>query len=239
MDEEDLYGFSTHEYSSWGFLYGAGIKIAEKDSSGYPALVMNTPDTGIIMEKTVATMANGIYTYCVPVGDWAKALKIFEEDRAVFYGEVLQCAIRLRQMVTNFGLIPYPKLYESQTSYPCMVNSVAAMIAVPTTCIEAERTGVILEYMSYLSKIYLTPAYYEVALKGKFMRDEESGEMLDLIMRDRVFDLGYIFDWGNLGSSYCSTVMKKKADFASLYEKGEPKAQTAIQKLIDAYEKVD
>jgi hypothetical protein len=71
MDENDFYGFSTHEYSSWGFLYGAGIKIAEKDSSGYPALVMNSPIAQEVMEKTVEIMANGIYAYCKPVSDWA------------------------------------------------------------------------------------------------------------------------------------------------------------------------
>jgi len=236
MDENDFYGFSTHEYSSWGFLYGAGIKIAEKDSSGYPALVMNTPITQEVMEKTVEIMTNGSYAYCKPVGDWAKALRVFEEDRAIFYGEVLQCAIRLRQMVTNFGLIPYPKYNAEQTSYPCMVNDVATVLGIPVTTADTGRSGAILEYMSYLSRIYLKPAYYEVALKGKFMRDEESGEMLDLIMRDRVFDLGYIFNWGGLASNYCAAVMKKSADFASMYEKYEEKAKDAVDKLVAAYE---
>ena len=239
MDENDFYGFSTHEYSSWGFLYGAGIKIAEKDLSGYPALVMNAPTTQEVMEKTVEIMTNGIYAYCKPVGDWAKALKVFEEDRAIFYGEVLQCAIRLRQMVSNFGLIPYPKYDAAQETYPCMVNDVATVLGVPVTTTETERTGTILEYMSYLSRIYLKPAYYEVALKGKFMRDEESGEMLDLIMRDRVFDLGYIFNWGGLASNYCSSVMKKSADFASMYEKYEARALEAVEKLVAAYESLE
>ena len=238
MDENDLYGFSTHEYSSWGFLYGAGIKIAEKDSTGYPALVMNTPITGTVMEKTVQIMKNGIYTYCVPVGDWAKALQVFEDDRAVFYGEVLQCAIRLRPMVSNFGLIPYPKYDASQTEYPCMVNATGTVVCVPATCGDADRTGTILENMSYLSRIYLKPAYYDVALKGKFMRDDESSEMLDLIMRQRVFDLGYIFDWGTLGSAYDAAVLKGNSDFTSLYDKYESKAQDAIAKLVETYQKL-
>ncbi|MCL2771944.1 MAG: extracellular solute-binding protein [Oscillospiraceae bacterium] len=236
MDQNDLYGFSTHEYSSWGFLYGAGIKIAEKDSTGYPALVMNTPITGTVMEKTVQIMKNGLYTYCVPVGDWAKVLDVFQNDRAVFYGEVLQCAIRLRQMETNFGLIPYPKYDASQTEYPCMVNAAGEVMSVPTTCSDTDRTGTVLENMSYLSRIYLKPAYYDVALKGKFMRDDESSEMLDLIMQQRVFDLGYIFDWGTLGSAYDAAVLKGNSDFTSLYDKYEAKAQDAISKLVQTYQ---
>jgi hypothetical protein len=142
-------------------------------------------------------------------------------------------------MVSNFGLIPYPKYNEEQTAYPCMVNDVATVLGVPVNAADTARSGVILEYMSYLSRIYLKPAYYEVALKGKFMRDEESGEMLDLIMRDRVFDLGYIFDWGGLASNYRASVMKKSADFASMYERYEEKARDAVDKLVAAYENLE
>ena len=38
--------------------------------------------------------------------------------------------------------------------------------------------------------MYVTPAYYDVALSGKFTRDEESAEMLEIIRRHRVYDFG-------------------------------------------------
>ena len=40
------------------------------------------------------------------------------------------------------------------------------------------------------------PAYYDVALTGKHIRDEDSAEMLDIILDGRVFDLGYIYNVG-------------------------------------------
>jgi hypothetical protein len=41
--------------------------------------------------------------------------------------------------------------------------------------------------------MYVTPAYYDVALSGKFTRDEESAEMLEIIRRHRVYDFGMTY----------------------------------------------
>ena len=50
--------------------------------------------------------------------------------------------------------------------------------------------GVILEAMAYESEQTVLPAYYEVMLKTKVSRDEQSSAMLDLILDHLVFDLG-------------------------------------------------
>lgn len=44
--------------------------------------------------------------------------------------------------------------------------------------------------MACESRKSVIPAYYEVALKVKFTRDEESAKMLDLAFENRVFDYG-------------------------------------------------
>ena len=53
---------------------------------------------------------------------------------------------------------------------------------------DLERTSVILEAMACESLKSVVPAYYELMLKTKFARDEESEEMIDYIVSQRVFD---------------------------------------------------
>jgi len=78
------------------------------------------------------------------------------------------------------------------------------------------------------------PAYYDVTITNKMIRDEESAEMLDLILASRTFDLGFIFNWGALGD-LPTTLYPKGADFVSAYEKFEPRALKEMEKTIEAF----
>ena len=51
-------------------------------------------------------------------------------------------------------------------------------------------TGAVIETLMCESVNTVLPAYYEIMLKGKYSRDEESSEMLDLIIERCVIDIG-------------------------------------------------
>ena len=232
---DDFYGFTTHENSVDGFFFGSGLNIVGKDSAGAPSLVMNSQKTVAVLEKTVEVLHTSRDTYCLPGDNWADIQRIFEDDRALFFGEVLQCVVRLRQMNTDFGVVPFPKWDESQKDYISFVAPAAGMYCVPKTALDPDRTGFILEAMAYWSKVYLDPAYFDKVLTGKQFRDEESSDMLEIIKANRVFDLGYLFDWGKLSSGYRKLAMNSSVDFASMYEQNSAVAQSEIDKLIEAY----
>jgi len=163
----------------------------------------------------------------------------FEEDRALFYAEVMQCVIRIRQMETEFGIIPLPKADTEQQQYSTYVHYwPSSTIAVPMGGPDNERTGTIIEALAYGGYKFITPAYYDVALKSKYARDDESSEMLDIIFAGRSADLGYVDDFGGLISSFQTNIVNKKDTFASTIEKAEPKAQKDIDKAVAAYEKL-
>ena len=64
---------------------------------------------------------------------------------------------------------------------------------------------------------------YDVALKTKFARDEESAEMIDLVLAGRTFDFGYMYDGWNMYVIFIlkSIMEKKSTDFASYYATNE------------------
>ena len=94
-----------------------------------------------------------------------------------------------------------------------------------------EFAGIILEAVAAESSRTLRPAYYEITLKTKGARDVESEQMLDIIIQNRIFDPGLIYNFGNVMSSYQSLVAKGDLTAASMLEKQNEK----IEKDIDDF----
>ena len=72
------------------------------------------------------------------------------------------------------------------------------------------------------------PEYYEVILKGKLTRDQESAEMLDIIYSNFVVDPADLYQWGNFendliasmrgGQELPSVLAKKSKGLTKLME---------------------
>ena len=236
--EIDQFGFVTHESSCEGFFFGSGCNIVSKDDDGMPYLNMANDRvikvieraTPMISDKTL--VVNGSVQTLEPV---AQMQPIFESGRSLFYGEVMQCIIRLRAMDIDFGVIPFPKLDLEQDEYNHFIHVTACMVSVPLTNTDLDKTGILLEAMSAKSKYSLQEAYYDICLEGKFMRDEESTAMLDIILETRNYDIGYIYNWGNLFTSFRTSITKGDTDFASKYAKAEKGAIKAMDKTVASW----
>jgi ABC-type glycerol-3-phosphate transport system substrate-binding protein len=246
FDRNDMYGMSTSDNTIFGLLYGANVKFSEKDAAGIPQLSLNNEKTPSVLEKIMTSMypANNVtFNFSDQPGIASPHLvaqEIFEDNRALFYGEVMQCVIRLRGMETDFGVLPFPKYDELQDNYTNLIlANPASTVAIPISVSDPEKSAIVLEELAYQSMLYLTPAYYEQALRGKYMRDDDSSEMLDIILANRVCDIGYIGNVGNLVSEFVALAKKGKSDFASMYEKRESSAQKALDKIISALDDRD
>jgi len=77
------------------------------------------------------------------------------------------------------------------------------------------------------------PAYYENALKNRYVRDETSVEMLEIITSSVVADLGQSPWWDIVRAPWQDTLQKPSADFASAVAKNMPKSEKAITDLLD------
>ena len=92
--------------------------------------------------------------------------------------------------------------------------------------------------MAYHSTTTLTPAYYDNALKTRYVRDEESGEMLDIIFATRVYDLGYIFNWGGAGNMITNMFSAKQTEYASNWQKIEKAVQKTMSKSLEQFAQI-
>ena len=94
--------------------------------------------------------------------------------------------------------------------------------------------------MSYYGKEMVTPEYYDRTLTYKRFEDSDSADMLDLIFRNRTYDLAAIFDFGTVNDNgagtlyfYTTLLGNKSTDIMSLYESKSNLFQSALDELID------
>lgn len=232
---DDQYGLATHDSTLEGLFFASGTRTVSKDENDIPYIDMYSERLVNVIDKANKIMADPTITCNASTLslDMHTGLRpIFETGRALFFGEVMQCIIRLRTMEIDFGVLPFPKFNEAQEEYNHFIHTTACMVSIPMTNTELERTGIMLEAMAAKSKYTLQPAYYDICLDGKFMRDEESKGMLDIILATRNYDIGYIYNWGSLFTTFADCVKKGSTDFASKYTTAETKAQTAMEKTI-------
>ncbi len=231
---DDAFGFATEPYNTFVMIIGAGEKIVRKDENDLPVLTMNTPGYIAVYEKALAL--NTDTTSTVNAAEirettdpfYSGIIPAFNDGRILFYMGSMALVPLFRDMQQDFGLLPTPKLDQDQEKYYSTMsiwNNGA--IYIPVTVSDTERTGIIIEAMSAESMYTLTPAYYDLSLKTKFTRDDESAAMLDIIFQNRVIDMGATYNFGSL----LDIVLNGK-EFSSEYAKREEKALLDIEKLI-------
>lgn len=243
IDETDQWGLLTEYYHTITFISTSGAKMATKNTEDIPELTINSPLTTAAFEKAYtiltdknATILSEDYASKYPTDYWYVAGDdIFNQGRSLFYLKQLANVPSFRNMEQEFGLLPIPKYSAEQDNYYSSVTSwLFSAIVIPATNNNLEMTGTILEAMSYESIDTLTKAYYDICLKGKYTRDNESGEMLDIVLNNRSFDLGTLYDWGSCINFYCDFVRNKNTDIASAYEKKGTTFQRAMDRTINS-----
>ena len=120
----------------------------------------------------------------------------FAADKALFFMCHCGSINLLRGMEHDFGILPIPKVTDSQKDYGNTVQyGNATCYSIPYNTPDYEFSGFMLEALGYYSsREYSTEnslkvAYYETTLQRKGARDDESWDMLDLVFSNRIFDI--------------------------------------------------
>ena len=149
---------------------------------------------------------------------------------------------QFRDTELNYGILPLPKTDEAQDRYYTPLGGYdAAFVCVPSFTADDERTSAIIEYTAYISSKVVTPAYYEVALKTKYIRDDVSGQIIDMINAACTTDFAYVYsaNMNKIGTMMRELMVGKTSDFASYYAKYEPAAQKGLDDLTAKFNDLD
>lgn len=148
-------------------------------------------------------------------------------------------------MESEFGILPLPKYSDDQKNYCSPVQCYGgSVISVPLNAEDTSRTGIILEALSAESRYTVIPAFYDIVLKNKNTRDEQSKEMLDIILDTRIYDVGVFYDFAHFPNDLIMVTGKQESysgisqtsDIVSFYRQRENKLKNALEDLTETIE---
>ena len=237
MDENDQYGYTSLGKQVLPGFWIAGGALSMKKDDGQLVYTAPTDKKFIdVCQKVFEITWNDNIWHRVPITvDREEEMQMFCDGKALFTDSSCFQISLTRDAATDFGIIPYPKYDETQDKYYSRIEG-CELFGVPLTNTDPEMTSVILEAMACESRKIVIPAYYEVALKVKFTRDEESSKMLDIAFENRVFDYGDTI----LCEEFRDGVMrqafaKDNRDIVSTLTKVQNKVEKKLGTLNDAF----
>lgn len=240
--KDDQFGFLTSGDSAYGLMYASGEKFILPDEEQIFKPIEDMNRITNVVEKAAAIMGDKMLTFQTGYeGSGSDDLRIiFEEGRGLFFGEVMQCITRMRESETQFGLIPWPKFDEQQEEFYNWIHTSAGRgVVVPVSQTDYEFVGAIIEAFAAKSMYTLTPAYYDVALTYKYMRDTESAEMLDIILASRIYDLGRIYNFAGVIGSIATVINNGTGGLASVWARSSKAFSRTLDKAIEKYQKLE
>ena len=235
-DSADSIANLTQNENATAMLITFGYHLIDKDENDLPYFNLKDNERVYSILEDVSTFMNDKkvslnYHQYGSEGYHLLTTKMFEENRGLFWITNLQMVIRLREMETDFGIAPCPKYDETQKDYSNVVWFVGSYATIPVSAESVDNSGFILEAMAAKSREILRPAYYETALSLKYLRDEESIAMLDLVIDNRAYELEQAFWFGS--SSCVEGIVLNKKDPASSFEKAEKNIASNIEKTLE------
>lgn len=239
MNEEDLYGFLGGKDVGMSLFLGSGAHFMGVDNDGYviPTMINDRNVQVAQYVYEICTNEDIFYHHHNMGTDDTQYEQLFTNGHGLYFWMRLDNVLSMRASEVAFGILPIPKYDEAQETYLCNVSPwTTGLLAIPTTATDPSRNGLIIEALSAESKYVLQPAYYEIALKEKQTRDEESKEMLELIFNNRVFDIAEFYRIGTLSDVILEMGSAKSFDVASRYEKLSKATIKAIDKFMGNFE---
>lgn len=200
---EDICGFISNGDQIGVDPYWSAFKlpILTKDADNYLVYSVDLERTTGAVEKMIKLFwdTDGVYSFDHESsdGEQKKIAKKFSE------GTAAMATLRLievedeylRDMSESYGIIPMPMLNEEQDDYHSYAHDQMTAFGVTNTTPmdRREMLGAFLEAMASESYRYITPAYYEVALKSKYVNDPASWAMLDIVTENLYIDAGVLY----------------------------------------------
>ena len=245
MTDKDRWGLGMDSYFAFfTFLNGLDNFIVTKDNNDLPLITINNDHTIASIDK-ILKLTNDKNTsyYCnefmgkVSYDYWYTSQNMFFANNLLFlvgFPHGLK-AISAESDV-DYGVLPYPKYDEKQDQYIATPDSVGVlMLTIPSSVVDTDFAAFMLEAICASSKYDVMPKYYEDSSKTKYMYDEQSPIMFDLIFSGLRYDLGVMYNWGEISNIFVNIATQGENNFASKYAAVETKAFTQMETTLEKF----
>ncbi len=238
-DPDDILGMMMHTVANADhFSYTAGLHFTERDKDSVPYIAEDQTHNVEIMETLYELYYEtpGAYIW-TDIANYTEIEKKFNNCTSLFMPELLMISENLRDMKDEFGIVPLPKLDETQDSYLALVHDTGSLLAIPYTREDLELPCAVLEAMAAENYRTVMPTYYETALKVKYTRDEMSAQIIDIIhdnmITEFVYANNYVFGSTTIGTIARTLLGAASKNYMSTYEKMEKNVSKIISEMVE------
>ena len=245
-DEDDFYGLITSTgISTDPYWASCDVSLLEKNADGEYEWVLDVQRLSDVTDKILKLYyESGSYVY---VGDDADAeqddlRRDFTNSKAAMITTRLVAVEQpdMRNMEQPYGIVPMPKFEKSQKEYGTQQHDQITVYGIPVTVKEdkVEMLGAVMEVMASESQRLVKPAYYEIALKRKYMSDPIAWDMLDKIFDTVHIDAGvmYVSVLGGPHAQLRDIAASKQNTVSSTYSKLASSVKKELDKVHEQLE---
>ena len=206
---KDRFGYITETLTNWMHVAACNCHLSRISSSGDIEIPATINDEILTAWNTLKPLLTTEHR------DVADSGTRFRQGLGTFFGILSGAILNMSKTETlNFGVLPMPKLNADQAEYWTSFNtSWCYAFAIPVTTENAtdaqangftngqEQAAYFLDLLCYKSRDTLNEAFYNQVLKHQMIKDSESVEMLDIALKNKIYDPVVIFDFGKIGTT--------------------------------------
>ena len=250
----DIHGFSLFRYAEQIHYLreSCGIRMYERNDMGIPEIDF--------MDEKSVDFTNKLYSFIYEnegawlfypnrIGEEEGHEDDFPNGKVMFLMGTLSNVLNdnMREMKTDFGVLPYPKWDEEQEEYRNFLHNSSTLLACPVSADYDrvnEEVSAVIEALASESYRRVSVAYYETALKTAYTRDDLDAQMIDIVtgQHDTVKstlskNFLYEYSWaiGGIGNIFYTMMRDKSTNFASTYDSLYYTSNLGIKELIQQY----
>ncbi len=235
-DNNDRYGLMVWDDSMVGIVNAAGERCCTINENGEIELTFYNENTLAALEQYAAIAYDKQHAITYQRDKSISGLDMWKNNQGLFWTTLVHQLPNIREMESDFGILPYPKLNAEQDNYyTCIAPYNSQFLCVPLVQDDVDRTGVITEALAYYGQKVVLPALYDVTLVGQSTRDAESEPMLDIIFDNLVYDIGYYYQVGPYNKQLIVQVRNFNTNFTSMYDTYKNAAGMSLKVINQFY----
>ena len=238
--KDNTYGMLSAHDCAITFYGGAGQTLCGKNADDIPFITMDSESSINVAQKILTSLQEENFVINhedFPDNDWDISFATFLEGRALFRPSGFSATTKARQRSEiDFGILPAPLWDESQEEYCSYAGTgCVAGLAIPVSCKDLDFSTYMVEVCAVEAKNKITPAYYDVNLKYRDARDDESVEMLDIIFDNIIYDVGEVYNFGGVRNILRDLMANNDKGIVSAIESRKELIESEIDLVIENY----
>ena len=238
--DADIIGYmsTAHNYRSLYFAGGCRyITKSSNDYNGHFVASLVDPNGQETIQAAINLISNDGYLE----EGYSNCDKAMANGTTLFVSNVLGQLIDVKDAEgLRLGVLPMPMATENQDGYHHLPDNHATFLSIPTSYADISVASEFLTLFAYHSYMLVYPAYLNT-YKYVYAHDEESGEMVDIILNSICYDPGYLANFADSFNGYVSTMIqqKKAGNYVTAATRYSQQAEQKINEYRELISKID